>query len=117
ARIRPSRDVAGGEDARKAGLEILVDDHAAVDRRSRTLGKRRSRPNPDADDDEIGLERSAAAETHLGPIDGRDRLFEMEDRAARLVQRPHELADLRAEHALHRPLLRSDDVDLEAPRA
>src|SRR5690606_31421519 len=40
-----------------------------------------------------------------------------EDRAARLVQRPHELADLRAEHALHRPLLRSDDVDLEAPRA
>ena len=30
--VRPSRDVADGEDALDAGLEILIDDNAAIDR-------------------------------------------------------------------------------------
>src|SRR5690349_14735151 len=52
-RIGPAGDVAGGEDAWDARLEVLVHSHAAVDGESRLLGERDRRPDPDADDDEI----------------------------------------------------------------
>ena len=29
--VRPSRDITGSEDARDAGLEVLIDDNAAID--------------------------------------------------------------------------------------
>ena len=59
-RIGPARDVAGGEDAGRAGLEILVDHDAAVDREPGRLGQldraaARRRPHH-----QIGLERAAA---------------------------------------------------------
>src|SRR4051794_10050920 len=38
-RIRPSRDIAGGIDSRRAGLQVCVHDHAAVDREAGLLGK------------------------------------------------------------------------------
>ena len=42
---------------------------------------------------------------------------EVEDDAVLLVQRRHEVAELRAQHALERPRLGRDDVHLEPARA
>src|SRR5258708_21899403 len=52
--IGPPRDVAGGKDARDAGLEIFVHGHASIGLESRTLGELDSRPHADADNDEVG---------------------------------------------------------------
>ena len=59
SRIRPARDVAGGEDARDAGLEVLVHRDAAVDGEACLFRQGDRRPHADADDDEIGLKRLA----------------------------------------------------------
>ena len=40
----------------------------------------------------------------------------MEDDAVLLVQRTNEVADLRAEHLLHRPRLQPDHMNLDVPR-
>ena len=61
-RIRPPRDVASGEDARRAGFEVLVDGDAPIQRKPGLLGQRRRGPDAGADDDEVGVERGAAAE-------------------------------------------------------
>ena len=41
----------------------------------------------------------------------------MKDDAVLLVQRANEIAHLRPEHALHRPLLEAHDMDLDVARA
>ena len=41
----------------------------------------------------------------------------MKDDAVLFVQRAHEIAHVGPEHALHRPLLRRDDMDLDISRA
>src|SRR6185437_1506161 len=65
----PARHVARGEDAGHAGLELLVDDDAAIDRETGLLRKFEARPDADADDDEIGGERRAIVECDLLGID------------------------------------------------
>ena len=116
-RIGPAGDVAGGEDARRAGLEKRVDHDAAIDGEPRLLGKLEPRPHADAHDDEIGLERAAALQLHLLAVDGGHRVLEMEDDAVLLVQRAHEVAHRGPQDALHRPLLRRHDMDLDLARA
>ena len=80
-RIRPSRDIAGGIDSRRAGLQVCVHDHTAVDREAGLLGKLDARPHADADDDEVGRQRLSSFQPDVLPFDGGDRLFEMEDDA------------------------------------
>ena len=55
-RIRPARDVAGREHMPGAGLEELVDQHAAVDGEAGLFGQRDRRTDADADDDEVGVD-------------------------------------------------------------
>ena len=97
--------------------QIRVDDDAAIEREAGLLGERQARPHADADDDEIGLERAAALQRDALAVDRRDGVLEMEDDAVLLVQRAHEVAELRPEDALQRPLLGRDDMDLELARA
>ena len=54
-------DVAGGEDARGAGLEVLVDEDAVVDPEPGRLDQAGARGDADADDDEVGLDRGAVS--------------------------------------------------------
>src|SRR6202011_719438 len=46
-RVRPAREITGGEDAGDAGFEILVDGDAAVDRQPRLFGEPDHRPDAD----------------------------------------------------------------------
>src|SRR6185295_19334488 len=61
-RIGPARDVAGGVEAGRAGLEVFVDREALVGGEAGRLGQRQRRAHADADDDEVGGERRAAAQ-------------------------------------------------------
>ena len=81
------------------------------------LGERQARPHADADDDEIGLEHAAALQRRALAVDRGHGVPEMKDDAVLLMQRADEIAHLRAQHALHRPLLRRDDMDLDLARA
>ena len=113
-RIGPARDVAGGKDAGDAGFEIGIDGDAAIDRKAGLLGQRQPRPHADADHDQIGLERAAALERRALAVDRGDGVAEMEDDAVLLMQRADEVAHRGSEHALHRPLFRRDDMDLDS---
>ena len=81
------------------------------------LGQAEPRPHADADDHEIGLQHAAALERHALAVDRGHGIAEMEDDAVLFVQRAHEVAHLGPEHALHRPLLRRHDMDLDIARA
>ena len=77
-----------------------------------SFGERDPRAHADAGDHEIGLERAAALELHLFAVDGGRHVLEVENDAVLLVQRADEIAHLRAENPLHRPLVRRHHVDL-----
>src|SRR5262249_5479305 len=64
-RVRPPRDVARGENARRAGLEILVDDDPAIDGQSGFLRKTDHWPHADAEDKEVGGDRRAVLQCRL----------------------------------------------------
>ena len=64
-------DVAGGEDAGRAGLQVLVDEDPVVDGEAGLRGELGARLHADADDDEVAVERA--------PVAGADAL----DRACR----------------------------------
>ena len=101
----------------RAGLEIGVDDDAAIDGEPGPLGELDPRAHADAGDHEIRLERAAAFELHLLAVDGARRLLEVEDDAVLLMERAHEVAHLRAEDSLHRPFVRRHHVDLDVAGA
>ena len=116
-RIGPARDIAGGVDAGNAGFEIRVHGDAAIERKAGLFGQRQPRPHADADDHHIGLQHAAALERRALAVDPGHGIAEMEDDAVLLMQRAHEVAHLGPEHALHRPLLRRHDMNLEFARA
>ena len=116
-RIGPARDVAGGKDAGRAGFEIRIDGDATIDRQSRLFGQSEARPHADADHDQIGLQRAAALQRGALALDRGDGVAEMEDHAVLLMQRAHEVAHLRAEDTLHRPLLGRHDMNLDVAGA
>ena len=117
ARIGPACDVARREDPRCTGLQKLRDRHAAIDRKAGLLGERQPRPHADAGDNEVRRDRPAAFKGHLARVDRSRSILEVEDDAVLLVQAAHEVSHLRAEHALHRPLVRRHDVHLDPTRA
>ena len=53
--IRPARDIASGEDAGHARLEVFVHGNATIDGEACVLSQRHQGTHPDADDDEVGL--------------------------------------------------------------
>jgi hypothetical protein len=85
----------------------------AVHRQARLFGKRQTRPRADADDHHIGFERTAALERGTAAVERGDRFSEMKHDAVLFVQRANEIAELRPEHALHRPCFRRHDMDLD----
>ena len=115
--IRPARDVARRVNVRRARLQIFVHAHAAVDLEARALGERRARPHPDADDDEIGVERLAAFQPNPHAVDRRRLLLHVKDDAVLLVQDAHELRNLGTEYPLERRAFRRSHVHLDLARA
>ena len=117
-RIGPARDVAGGEDAGRAGLEVLVDGDAAVDREaglSRPASIAGRTPTPRTTKSASSVVPSLSVTVR--PSTRRDRLAQVEHDAVRLVELPDEAADLRPHDALQRRAVGRDDVDLDAARA
>ena len=64
-------------------------------------------------DHEIGLERAAALELDLLALDRRRRVLEVKDDALLFMQGADEIAHLRTQDTLHRPLVRRHDMDLD----
>ena len=93
--------------------QIGIDSDAAVHRQARLFGERQARPHADADDHDIGFERAAALERGAAAVERRHGFTKMKDDAVLLVQRANEIAELRPEHALHRPRFRRHDMDLD----
>src|SRR5262249_2627623 len=57
--VGPAGNVACGEDAGHAGLEVFIDHHAAIDRQAGVARETDARPYADPDHDELGIERGA----------------------------------------------------------
>ena len=85
----------------------------AIDRQPRLLRQSKARAHADADHHDIGLDRAAAFQHRAFAVDRGDGVAEMKDDAMLLMQGADEVAHLRPQHALHRPLLQADDVDLD----
>src|SRR5262245_8035787 len=115
--VGPASNVAGGEDTRRPGLEIAVNQHATVDGDARLLGELQARAHADPGDDEIGLELATAFELDALCFDGGGGVFEMKRDAMLAVKGSHEVADLRPEQALHRPRLRRHHVNFDTTGA
>ena len=109
--VGPSGRVPGGEDAGRARLQVLVHRDTAVHSQPCLLRERQCRLDADAHDDEVAVERGAAAERHGPPVNPRHGLTQMEGDAVRLVQRPDEPAHLDAEDALEWRAIGRDYVD------
>ena len=116
-RIRPARDIAGGVDAGRAGLEIAVDDDAAIEREAGLFGQRKRGRTPMPTTTRSASRRPPLLSVARAAVDRGHGVLEMEDDAMLFVQRAHEIAHLRPEHALHRPLFRRHHMNLDVARA
>ena len=116
-RVGPARNIACGVDAGDAGFQIDIDGDAAVDRKPGLLGQSKARAHADADHDEIGLDHAAAFQRRAFAVDRGHGIAEMKDDAVLFMQGADEVAHLRPQHALHRPLLQPDDVNFDIPGA
>src|SRR5262245_51243667 len=115
--IGPPRDVAGGEDRGLGGLEIGVHGDAAVGSEPRGFSERDPWAHANSGDHEISFEPAAALELHLLAVDASRHVFEVENHAVLLVQRADEIAHLRPENPLHRPLVRRPHMDPQSAGA
>ena len=111
------RDVAGGEHARHAGAQPIVDEDPVVDGEPRVRGQLRARLDPDADDHEVAFEHAAVAgpdPLHRAPaLEGLHAVAEQQLDALVGVHVAVHGAQLGAEHPLerHRDLI--DERDLQ----
>jgi hypothetical protein len=112
-RIRPARDVARGVDPGSAGLEALVHDHAAVNAQPRAFCQVEVGANADSHHDEIRGQTGPVLERHHTALDTGRLLAQMKADAMLFMEPPDEVAQLRAHHALQRPLVRRHDMYLE----
>src|SRR5262249_60764747 len=102
AGVGPARDIARGKDAGRAGLEIFVHCHAAVDLQAGALGQLETWPYANADDHEVCRQGGAALELDAGTLDRGRRFLEMERDAVFLVNGADEFAEFVPQHALQR---------------
>src|SRR5207302_10481199 len=94
ATVRQPADLAGSVHVFRARFEILVDAHTVVDAQSGILRQLQSRPDADADDDEIRGQALAATESDRVARNGFGGLAKMEHDAVLLVQRLDEFAEI-----------------------
>ena len=121
-RVQGVGDVAGGEDAGGARLEVLVDQDPVVHREPGGLGERRPRRGPDADDDQVGVDPRAVrrldrVDRAVPAVDGHDALVRHQPHAVMGVDVAEDRADLGPEHPLERHGGVGDERDLAAELA
>src|SRR6185369_1464248 len=92
------------------------DQNATIQYEAGLLGQLQARPHADPDDRQVGLESCAAFKSGATIFDRRYGVLQVEDNAMLFMQPAHEVAHLRAQHALHRPLLGSNDVHFDVAR-
>src|SRR5207245_6708195 len=114
--IGPARNVSGRVDSGHARLQVVTDDHAAIDGEPGFFSKLETRPHANAGDDQIGRERAAALQRDGLAVNGAGRVLEVKDHAVLLVERAYEVAHLRTKNPLHGALLRRDDMHLDLTR-
>jgi hypothetical protein len=109
--IGPAGIVPGGENIRRAGFEILVDQDPLIYCESCFLGEVEARPHADANQHEIGLDLRAVIESNASfPYFG-DGMAEMKHDAMRFMKTAHEIAQHRSEDVLHGPRPGRDHID------
>src|ERR1700726_3110737 len=79
--VRPAGNVAGGENARRAGFEVFIDDHTTIDRQAGLRGEMKSRPHADPDHNELGIKPRAVVEPDPTRVNRGERAAEMKHNA------------------------------------
>src|SRR5438876_3011976 len=115
-RVGPAGDIAGREDTGRAGFEIRIDDDPAIELEARRFGETGPRAYPDARDDQVRLDHAARFQPDQLALDRARGVLEMEDHPMLPVERAHEAAELRPQHARHRHLVRGHDMNLDFAR-
>src|SRR5262245_24465152 len=111
--IRPARNVPGRIDSWHARLQMVTNEHAAINGEAGFFSTREEWAHPDAYNHQIGVERATALQCDGLAVDGARRVLEVEDHAVLLMECTHEIPHLRTQDALHRALLGGDDMDLD----
>src|SRR5258708_26733629 len=96
--IGPAGDVAGREDAGRAGFEVLVDSHAAINRKASLLGELDRGTHACADDDEIRLDARGVLERDAPAVHFRHGRAQVKYHPMRFVNFAHEGTELSSEH-------------------
>src|SRR5258708_22358750 len=116
-RIGPAGDVAGCEDAGRAGFEVLVDSHAAIDRKASLLGELDRGTHACADDDEIRLDARGVLERDAPALHFRHGRAQVKYHAMGFVYFAHEGTELSSEHTFKWNAFRPDDMHFDASLA
>ena len=93
--VGPPGDIAGGPDAANACREIGIDGDASVNGDPGRLGERGPRPDPNPDDDEVGIEPFAVLQCDAVWIERGCRGTEVKRDAVILVDLADEISDFR----------------------
>ena len=112
--VRPARDVAGGEDARHARFQVLVDEYPAVDPKAGRSASAVRGLTPTPATTRSALRLSPPLRIDAIPIDAGRRLSQMEFDPMLLMKRLDETSEVRPEDLLHRDGIGSDHVYLDA---
>src|SRR5262249_3616557 len=89
--VGPARNVSGRIDSRHARLQVMTDDHAAIERKTGLFSKLETRPHANAGDNQIRRELATALQHDGVAVDGSGRVLEMEDDPMLLVESAHEI--------------------------
>src|SRR5437763_332923 len=109
-RSAPSPPYRGGRDRRSISTSALRFSTSRV-----TVAT--ARTHAYAHNHQLRLEQSSGFEPHALSLDRRRGIAQVEDHSMLLMQRAHEIAELRSQDALHRSVLRRHNMDVEIARA
>ena len=116
-RIGPARNVAGGKDIGRTGLEVFVDYDAAIDREFGLLRELEPRPHTDPDNDEVGRQPGPIVEYNGIRVYPPGAATEVEDDAVSFVEAAQHRANFRAEDVLQWDGVRGNHVDVDVADA
>src|SRR3546814_8397070 len=116
-RIWPTRDVAGREDARNAGLEILIDRDAAIDSEAGSFRQRSGWPHPDADDNKIGKQPLSTFQCNALCCSRSSGCAKRKGNTMVLMELTDKLSCLWPEDSLHRNRFAPDHMHIDIPGA
>ena len=112
----PTRDVAGGENARRRRFEVGVDDNSPIHLETGRFRDLDARAHAESGDDQVGLDDASIRQPDPFAVDGASGGLKMEDDAVLLMESTNEVAEFGAQNALHRALFRRHDMDLDISR-